>query len=377
MNYNQKFNNFIDESFNLVGATSLIYTKEGLLNAGYYGYQDKENKIKTNENTIYKVASISKVITAIGIMKLVEKGLLNIKEDVSNYIGYKFRNPYFPESVITLEMIMTQTSSLCDCGDGEKGYYGTMSGFIDIPLYDILYNNGNKYYCDGVWSKNKPGTVWDYCNLGCGILACIIEKVTGKIFDEYIKEVLLKPLNIESGFRVEDIKHIDNLAVHYKYNEEKKDFYIYRNVELFKENQSNLFSIGNNYTGIAGGLYIKPSDLAKIMLMLMNNGIYNGVRILNEETVLNMKSIHWNGDSWDNAYKKKGLQMVILDGYKEPLMGHFGNAYGLRAFMLFNEEYGYIFTSNGGDYLGEEEHLTPLLDRVIKFMIDNKGAKDE
>lgn len=372
MNYNEKFNNFINESFNLVGATSLIYTKDGLLNEAYYGYQDKENAIKTNKDTIYKVASISKVITAIGIMKLVEDGILDIKEDVSKYLGFNFRNPYFKDDVITLEMIMTQTSSLCDCGDGEKGYYGTMSGFIDIPLIDILYDNGNKYYCSGVWSKNKPGTVWDYCNLGCGILACIIEKVTNKIFDDYIKEVLLLPLGIKSGFRVDDIFDIDSLAVHYQYDEEKDLFYIYRNVELFIKNQSNLFSYGNNYTGIAGGLYINPQNLGKIMMMLMNNGVYKDVRILKEETVLNMKKIHWSGESWDNAYTKKGLQMVILDKYEEPLMGHFGNAYGLRAFMLFNDEYGYIFTSNGGNYLGEEEHLTILLDKVIKFMIENK-----
>ena len=61
--------------------------------------------------------------------------------------------------------------------------------------------------------------------------------------------------------------------------------------------------------------------------------------------------------------------MIIMDQFTEkPLMGHFGNAYGLRSFMLFNEDYGYIFLCNGANFINDVEHMTILQEDVIKFM---------
>ena len=111
------------------------------------------------------------------------------------------------------------------------------------------------------------------------------------------------------------------------------------------------------------------------MKMLMNKGLYENIRILKEETVKEMEAVQWElkeGDViTDPTYHKKGLQMIIMDDFTEnPLIGHFGNAYGLRSFMLYNENGGIIFLCNGADFITDEEHMTTLQKEVIEFLVD-------
>ena len=107
------------------------------------------------------------------------------------------------------------------------------------------------------------------------------------------------------------------------------------------------------------------------MSMLMHKGIYNNVRILKEETVIEMEKVQWEGIPTDPTYKKKGLQMIIMDEFTDkPLKGHFGNAYGLRSFMLYNENGGIIFLCNGADFITDEEHMTIVQEKIIKFLVE-------
>ena len=89
-------------------------TKDGIDLLMTLGKQDIEEDIDVCEDTIYRIASISKVIVALGAMKLVEEGKLDIYEDVSKYLGFSLRNPNYPDKKITLEQIMTQSSSITD-----------------------------------------------------------------------------------------------------------------------------------------------------------------------------------------------------------------------------------------------------------------------
>ena len=105
--------------------------------------------------------------------------------------------------------------------------------------------------------------------------------------------------------------------------------------------------------------------------MLMNKGVYKNIRILNEETVKEMEKVQWQGIAMDPTYRQKGLQMIILDQFtQKPLRGHFGNAYGLRSFMLYNENGGIIFLCNGADFLTDEEHMTLLQEKIITHLVN-------
>ena len=369
MKYLNNYLTFINK-YNMVGSNVLVLDNQNYIENVCSGFSNFENQIQTTTDSIYRIASISKVIVAIGVLKLYEKGLVDLDEDISTYFGFKIRNPKFPDDIITLRMILTQTSSIVDDGgliDGVyKGYDGS-NQTDDFITVESLLTPGSEHFGIG-YSNYKPGTNFIYSNFGCGLLDCVCEIITKKYFTEYIKEVLLLPLEIYSGFRLEDLKYPENLVGHYLYDNGK--FVLYRNFDLFKKVQCLRYPLGENYRGVAGGLYIKASDLAKIMQMLMNKGSYKGLRILKESTVLEMEKVQWEGTPTDPTYKKKGLQMIIMDEFtKNPLKGHFGNAYGLRSFMLYNENGGMIFLCNGADFITDEEHMTTLQKELIEFLV--------
>lgn len=371
--YLTEYNEFIKQ-FEMVGSNVLFLRKDGYLETVSTGYANLEKKTLSNPNSIYRIASISKVIVAVGLLKLYEKGLVDLDEDVSKYLGFKVRNPKYEDKKITLRMILTQTSSIIDdgtCDNGiYKGYDGSNSTDDFIKLEELL-TKGSKHFYKG-YSDYEPGSEFIYSNLGCGIIACVCEKITNKYFPDYIIECLLNPLNIKSGFRLENIANPENLVGHYLY--EDKQFKLYRDYESFKKVQCLKYPLGENYRGVAGGLYISSIDLAKIMYMLMNKGVYNNTRILEEKTVKEMETVWWEGLPTDPTYRKKGLQMIILDQFtNSPLKGHFGNAYGLRSFMLYNENGGLIFLCNGANFINDVEHMTILQEKVIKFLVEKTG----
>ena len=371
--YLTEYDEFIKQ-FEMVGSNVLFLRKDGYLETVSTGYANLEKKTLSNPNSIYRIASISKVIVAVGLLKLYEKGLVDLDEDVSKYLGFKVRNPKYEDKKITLRMILTQTSSIIDdgtCDNGiYKGYDGSNSTDDFIKLEELL-TKGSKHFYKG-YSDYEPGSEFIYSNLGCGIIACVCEKITNKYFPDYIIECLLNPLNIKSGFRLENIANPENLVGHYLY--EDKQFKLYRDYESFKKVQCLKYPLGENYRGVAGGLYISSIDLAKIMSMLMNKGVYNNTRILEEKTVKEMETVWWEGLPTDPTYRKKGLQMIILDQFtNSPLKGHFGNAYGLRSFMLYNENGGLIFLCNGANFINDVEHMTILQEKVIKFLVEKTG----
>ena len=361
--FEEQYCDFISK-YQMVGSTCVVCNKDGIAEYGCYGYKNFEKKEKIDLDTIYRIASISKVFVASCVMLLYDKGLVNLDDDISKYLGFKVRNPHFKDDIITLKIVMTQTSSICDRAYDEVNCQGDPY----VSLEDLLTNKENKYYKDETYMNHKPGTFFEYSNFGCGILACVVERLTGEYFPDFVVNKLLKPLGINSGFRVENLEEKENLATHYIYLG-NGNFKAYRDLESFTKVQSPKYKIGDNFRGVAGGLYISGRNLAKFMCMLMNDGIYNNVRIFNEETIKEMKKVHWEGVPSDPTYRKKGLQMIIMDQFtKKPLMGHFGNAYGLRSFMLFNEDKGYIFLCNGANFLNDVEHMTILQEEVIKYL---------
>lgn len=356
------------DTYEYAGINIIHATKDEIDYNVFNGYKSIEDNTRVDEDTIYRIASISKTVLAVCALTLVEKGKLDIYTDISNYLGFKVRNPKYPNTPITIEMLMTQTSSIND-GDWQNdlGYDGVNGPVMEVKLEDLLNNTNYKYYTPKTYLDAMPGSLWRYSNFGCGILACIIEKASGMPYIEYVKNVLLDPLGIDGGYSVKQVKAQDEVASLYEWNDK---LVLERDVKKFNEVCYPVYELGNNFRGPAGGLFISPKNLAKIMMMLMNKGIYKGVRILKEETINDMFKIHWQGVASDPQYKKKGLQLILLDGYsKQTLKGHFGCAYGLRSFMLFNEDNGYIFMCNGANYKEFQEHMVLMEKEVLLYLV--------
>ena len=134
-----------------------------------------------------RVASISKLVTAIGVLRLVEAGQLDLDADVSALLGFPLRNPAFPDAPITLRMLLSHTSSLTDA-----------AGYWNVPLgEDIRLITGKPQAWD---TQHAPGTFFRYTNLNFPLVAQLMERATGERFDRLMRRLVLFPLGIDAGF---------------------------------------------------------------------------------------------------------------------------------------------------------------------------------
>lgn len=349
-NIEKKFEEICQE-FGVVGASACLFKNNELQ---YLSYGKREEDKNTDENTIYRIASISKIIVALAAMKLVEEKKLDLDEDISVYLGFKVRNIYHPNVKITTRMLMTQTSSITDGFDDEEmdnveerrdTYNGVNGTFLPVSLEDLLIPNSSVYYNDITFDKQVPGTNFIYSNFGCGILACLVERISGEYFTDYVKKVLLTPLKLDASFRIDEIQNFENVSS--TYIPQNGEMVLNRTKERFLRGVYPRFEVGQNYRGPAGGLFISAKDLSVIMQMLINRGTYQGIKVYEPETIELMFVKNWEGHT--DGYYAKGLQMAIMDvnGYK--LYGHFGSAYGVRSFMFFDKDKkeGMCFITNG------------------------------
>ena len=135
-----------------------------------------------------RIASISKLVTALGVMRLVDAGKLSLDRDVSDYLGYPVRHPAFPDSKITLRLLLSHQSGLID---GEDLYLIPLGLTVQERLADAR-----------VWDNaHAPGSGWfHYTNLNFPVIASVMERVTGERFDVLMSRLVLKPLKFDACF---------------------------------------------------------------------------------------------------------------------------------------------------------------------------------
>ena len=362
----------IAQEATLAGASCLVYNKGKIVEKLNYGYSSIENKRKVNNDTVFRIASVSKIIVALCIMKLYEEGKIDFLEDVSTYLGFPVRNPKYPDVVINLKMIMTQTSSITDgCEEGvnsdiNSGYNLINGTNEDCTLEDLLSVDGKRFVKE-TYSNYRPGTHFEYANLGTGILACIVERLTGKYFTEYVKEVVFKPLKLDASFVVTDIKSKDVAST---YGLVDGQLVLKRDRERFEKGVYKKFPLGENFRGPAGGCFISTNGLMKIMIALINGGL----PIIKPETLDKMMQMAWAGKRQPGSdYTAKGLQLQITDYFdNRRLWGHFGDAYGVKSYFLFNqkEQIGMVYILNGGGYKYQENGYCDVHEKMIKATLD-------
>lgn len=134
-----------------------------------------------------RIASISKLVVALGVMRLVEAGQLELDRDISDYLGWKLRNPAFPRAPVTLRMLLAHRAGLVD----EGGY----SIPLDVPLSEWLAGPGH-------WdSAHAPGAAqFSYANLNTPVIATVIERATGERFDRAMERLVFAPLGVKACF---------------------------------------------------------------------------------------------------------------------------------------------------------------------------------
>ena len=378
-----------------------------------------EKNQPANASTMYRIASISKLVTTLGVMKLVEDGKLALDTDVSDYLGYRLRNPHFPDVPITLRMLLSHTSSLRD----DAGYYWEAK----YALKDVLLPGGSLYGSGAMWATNAaPGVFFSYANLPWGVIGTIMERVSGERFDRLMLRLILQPMGVHGGFNPAEFSAADlqNVATLYRKRTEVGDKEIWNQVGPWVPQVDDYarqapvpragpdYRIGSNGTlfGPQGGLRISAADLGNIMLMLMNEGSFKGKPILKKQTVDLMLSTQWryhdkpaNGDNYRGLYQAWGLgnqQFLdvsrvgnssgsgdrLVEGGGFTALGHLGDAWGLTSAFAFNRstKNGVIFMTGGpgfdpetwrGKYSSLYRHDERILDTLYRRAIVNDAGK--
>lgn len=322
----------IRKKYKNIGLSVVVVKDNRVVYSEVFGYNPDANDpikgIPIRKNDLFYIASISKTFVGTAIMQLVEEGKLSIEDDVNRYLGFSLRNPNFPDTPITIRMLLSHRSSLkkgADYDDFDK---------INPEKADDLYAFFNDY---------PPGKNADYSNLGFVILGAVVERVSGMRFDDYVQKHILKPLGLHGGY---DVTKLDSSKLVYSCRYKSDHFVVQKKAFASKEKKLNHYILGYTTPVLrpASGLMISSTDLAKYMIMHINKGKYRWRRrVLTEESESKMREKQtktWYGLSFVHFLK-------VIPG--EDLVGMNGAGYGVHSSMYFHPEkkYGFVVICNG------------------------------
>ncbi|KQZ71277.1 serine hydrolase [Rhodanobacter sp. Root561] len=331
----------------------MAFDRDGITATRVHGLADKSTGRKLSADDPVRIASISKLVTTLGVMRLVEAGKLDLDADASDLLGWRLRNPAFPEAPITLRLLLSHRSSLTDAA----GYWQTpLGGKLRAIVEDPR-----------AWdTRHAPGTYFRYTNLNFPLVAQIMERATGERFDQLMERLVLQPLGIHGCFnwdrcdaataaRAVVLYDADGKPVKDDNHGRKPDC----PVTPAADGSCDLsqWRAGDNGALFSpqGGLRISANGLARIGRLLLGNGSIDGRRLLKPASVQAMITPQWRyragngltyeedtGDADAGFFCRYGLAVQTLatpvqgcrddpfgDGVAR--IGHSGSAYGLQA----------------------------------------------
>ncbi len=304
-------------AYNIVGASiSAVKDGKSFFNKGY-GYANKDSfQVVTPNSTLFRIGSISKTFTAISVLQLVEDGLLDLDEDINTYLTAFKITETFPEP-ITLRNLLTHTA-----GFEEFRVTIISDTFNDVPEVEDLLKD---YIPARVYA---PGQISAYSNYGLGLAAYIVEEISGKAIETYINDEIATPLGLNYTSFQQPLPSNLDLIMSKGYDDDGNQGYF-----------ENVLLPG------AGACSSSAGDMARLMLALLNNGTYDGGRILNNETVALMQENHFQPHP---SLPGVGLGLYEFDVNDVQIIGHGGDTIFFHSRMaLFPEhDFGFFITYN-------------------------------
>lgn len=262
-----------------------------------YGYADKSNKRLNKMDTRFAMASGSKVFTAVGILQLVEQGKLSLHSNLKDLFDFPLKQI---DGSITVHELLNHTSGIPDYFDEDiMEEYEEL--WEDYPMYKIRNSSALLPLFMDKPMQYARGSKFKYNNSGYVMLGLIIEKISGKAFDEYIDENIFKPCNmLESGYFQFD-RMPGNCANSYIYDKTTNSF------------RTNIYSVDVKGTG-AGGAFSTAEDMMNFWECLL------AFKLLSKETTEKMLSPK-AGDDRDTYGYGVWLKKKEQGGYVYYLMG--------------------------------------------------------
>jgi CubicO group peptidase (beta-lactamase class C family) len=249
------------------------------------------------EDTLFNVGSIAKPVTAVAVLQLVERGLVDLDADISEYLPFDVRHPGYPDVPITTRMLLVHQSCMAHHTPTYAAYMDreaylewdaakrgrSLYGDIVLPEGDPDYGTfaagylqpDGAYYTPEAWLDCAPGTDYRYSSPGYDLLGYLVEQVSGRSFDEYLQEEIFEPLGMTHTARLsEDPPFAQATPTERVYG------------VLSKANlEAPIY--GTARVG-GGGLYSTVPDMAQFVIAHMNQGQVGDVQLLEPETVAEM-----------------------------------------------------------------------------------------
>lgn len=287
------------------------------------GYMDIENEVPMREDAIFRMASMSKPVTGVAILMMLEEGKLRLEDPVSKFIPEFtnttvamltdpnaapsrdpdiYRTPANRE--ITIRDLMTHTSGLASSGIGARTTARLAPRDTSADLAAYIPTLG------AVPLDFQPGSKWQYSLLaGIETLGRIVEITSGMTFDQFLQERLFKPLKMEDTSFVVPNDKLPRLVTLYERTDEG---------ELERQDETPAWLDTTTLFSGGGGLYSTTHDYMRFAQMLLNRGELDGQRILGTRTVELMASNHVGDLYGPAADRAEGLGFgltveVVLD----------------------------------------------------------------
>ncbi|MFD1787494.1 serine hydrolase domain-containing protein [Sphingomonas floccifaciens] len=312
------------------------------------GLADRATRRPVTADDPVRVASVSKLVVALGVMRLLEAGTLDLDRDVSDWLGWRLRNPAHSDVPITLRLLLSHRSSLTDGIDYIVPLGVRMQDAVADPK---------------AWDAERvPGTYFRYTNLNFGVIATVIEAATGTRFDQVMAREVIGPLGLDAcynwGAGCSDAA-ISRAVILYRANGDvARDALCGRRPDCPVVTLSGCdlpgYRPGENGAIFSpqGGLRISMRDLGRIGRMLLRRG--DG--FLRPESIAAIEAVQWtfdgsNGDTAGGFYCRYGLATQIvptraagcaddLFGDSDIWVGHAGEAYALRSGLWIDRSNG-------------------------------------
>ncbi len=284
-----------------------------------FGWADSGARRRVTADTGFMLASISKTFIATAVMQQVEAGNLSLGADVDTYLPFSVRNPRHPDDPITLQQLLTHTSSIRDRNAVWDDLY-TFGHDSPIPL-DVFLKGylvpGGRWWSRRAYSRSAPARSYSYSNIGADLAAYVVESTSGVPFAQYCATHIFAPLGMNAtSYKLAGLDR-GALAMTYRYVRGSGRYRAYGQYGYPD------YPCGQARTSV--------SQLGRYLALYVNGGAYHGVRLLQAATVAEILR-----PQVGRLYPGQGLIWYREKVGGLRVLGHQGSDYGVCTFMFFD-----------------------------------------
>ena len=306
------------------GAVTLVMRRGKVVHFEAHGLMDLESNKPMQTETLFRMASMTKPITAVAVLTLMEEGKLLLSDPVSKFIP-EFKNPKVAvwnlpgdpkgagyrlvpaDREITLKDLLTHTSGLANAGEGPAGEFFRRAS---LPRGGSLAERVKRLA--SLPLNFQPGTQWEYSpGTGFDTLGRIVEILSGLTLEQFVKQRIFTPLGMNNSFFTVPADRIQDVAT----------LYAKREQGLVKPNTPAPAPSNGDYFSGSGGVTSSAEDYLQFCQMLLNKGQWNGKRLLSRKTVELMT---------DNAIGNLNLANYMEGEESRQSLGGYGFGLGVR-----------------------------------------------